>query len=100
MAQLPSLLRNVSRGCFHRRVGWPLRNRQRCLSCGSWRVYDLNRDLRGNWNDPELPHLESFIVLKESDERSPGMEEHWVDRQISGRRASDVDGISHLPRFG
>lgn len=35
-----------------------------CISCGSWRVHDLNRDRRGNWNDPELPHLEHFIVFK------------------------------------
>ena len=79
MAQLPSLLRNVSRVCFHRRVGWPQRNRQRCLSCGSWRMYDLNGDLRGNWNDPELPHLERSVVFKEPEGLSPRMGQHWVN---------------------
>jgi len=42
-------------------------------------MYDLNGDLRGNWNDPELPHLERSVVFKEPEGLSPRMGQHWVN---------------------
>lgn len=55
--QFSALIREVAGGCFHPHVAWPQHNRQRPLSCGSWRVYDLNRGIRGERNPPERPHL-------------------------------------------
>lgn len=71
-AQLSALISGLSRGCFHRRVGWPQRNRQRCLSCGGWRLYDLNRGVRGEWNPPERLQAESSSVLATRQSRTAG----------------------------
>lgn len=71
-AQLLALISGLSRGCFHRRVGWPQRNRQRCLSCGGWRPYDVNRGVRGEWNPPERLQAESSSVLATRQSRTAG----------------------------
>jgi hypothetical protein len=47
--------------CAHRTVGWPQHNRQRCLDCGSTRVYDLHRGIRGEWMPPERPYSEAQL---------------------------------------
>ena len=53
--QLSTMLKRLSRGCWHRHVAWPQHNHQRCLDCSAWRVYDLHRGIRGAWNAPERP---------------------------------------------
>jgi hypothetical protein len=58
MNLLPATLKIVSSGCFHRHVGWPQHKRQRCLACGSWRMYDMERGVTGDWNAPERPQAD------------------------------------------
>jgi hypothetical protein len=82
--QLPVLLRELSHGCFHRRVAWPQHNRQRCLVCGSWRTYDLNRGIRGEWKLPERPDLQRAIAQNASAVRTP----------LPGRNAIDLGTLS------
>ena len=59
--QLSALLSRILSGCFHRRAAWPQHNRQRCLACGSWRLYDLNQGIQGNWKPPERPQSEPSL---------------------------------------
>ena len=59
--QLSALLSQILSGCFHRRAAWPQHNRQRCLACGSWRLYDLNQGIQGNWKPPERPQSEPSL---------------------------------------
>ncbi len=49
------LLRQMMGSCTHRNVGWPLRKYQRCLDCGRVRLYDLEREIIGDWQEPERP---------------------------------------------
>ena len=59
--QLSALISGILSGCFHRRAAWPQHNRQRCLACGSWRLYDLNQGIQGDWKPPERPQSEPSL---------------------------------------
>jgi len=59
--QLSALISGILSGCFHRRAAWPQHNRQRCLACGSWRLYDLKQGIQGDWKPPERPQSEPSL---------------------------------------
>ncbi len=75
--QFSALIREISRGCFHRRVAWPQHNRQRCLVCGGWRIYDLNRGIQGEWKQPEEPQSEPSLGSSHSS-LQPGVRKYSV----------------------
>lgn len=55
-------------GCQHKAVGWPVNNRQRCLTCGQSRKYIIGFGPIGKWeSDHDLAQAskrEALLIAK------------------------------------